>query len=108
MKKLEAAGEQLVPIEHAERAQIARELLTDGTAVTRKRLTALGQAKIEYCRFSLDLARRHGAKVFATIVTREAQRPECSNALRKITRSRLSGLTISEWPARRSDGLSGV
>lgn len=63
--------------------QLARELLVDGTAVTRDRLTALGQAKIEYCRFSLDLARRHGAKVFATIVPLEAPRPERSDALRK-------------------------
>ena len=65
------------------RAQLAREILIDGTAVTKARLTALGQAKVEYCRFSLDLARRHGAKVFATIVPREAPRPERSDALRK-------------------------
>lgn len=74
---------QLDAIEHVERTQLARELLIDGTAVTKARLTALGQAKIEYCRFSLDLARRHGAKVFATIVPREAPRPERGDALRK-------------------------
>jgi len=74
---------QLGPFEHVQRMQLARELLVDGTAVTRDRLTALGQAKIEYCRFSLDLARRHGAKVFATIVPLEAPRPERSDALRK-------------------------
>ena len=45
---------QLGPFEHVQRMQLARELLVDGTAVTRDRLTALGQAKIEYCRF-----RRH-------------------------------------------------
>jgi hypothetical protein len=74
---------QLDPFDHTQRAQLARELLIDGTSVTRDRLTALGQAKIEYCRFSLDLARRHGAKVFATIVPREAPRPERGDALRK-------------------------
>lgn len=74
---------QLAPIEHGARTRLARELLTDGTNVSRARLTALGQAKIDYCRFSLDLAHRHGAKVFATIVPREAPRPERSDALRK-------------------------
>ena len=74
---------QLDPIEHTQRAHLARELLIDGTSVTRERLTALGQAKVEYCRFSLDLARRHGAKIFATIVPQEAPRPERSDALRK-------------------------
>ncbi|MBU6267972.1 MAG: DUF3800 domain-containing protein [Sphingomonadales bacterium] len=74
---------QLDPFDHAPRTQLAREMLGDGTAPTRARLTALGQAKIEYCRFSLDLARRHGARVFATIVPREAARPEKGEALRK-------------------------
>lgn len=74
---------QLPPFDNAERARLARELLIDGTDVTRARLTALGQAKVEYCRFSLDLARRHGAQIFATIVPREAPRPERADALRK-------------------------
>lgn len=46
-------------------------------------ITALGQAKVEYCRFSLDLARRHGARVFATIVPREAPRAERGDSLGK-------------------------
>ncbi|WP_242122279.1 DUF3800 domain-containing protein [Sphingomonas lacusdianchii] len=74
---------QLDAIEHVERTRLARELLIDGTAVTKARLTALGQAKVEYCRFSLKLARRHGARVFATIVPREAPRPARDDALRK-------------------------
>ena len=74
---------QLDAIEHGERTRLARELLVDGTAVSRERLTALGQAKVEYCRFSLDLARRHRAKVFATMVPREAPRPDRGDALRK-------------------------
>ena len=81
-KTFKHAG-QLGPFERIERAQLARELLIDGTNVTRDRLTALGQAKIEYCRFSLELARLHHAKIFATIVPREAPRPERTDALRK-------------------------
>ncbi|MES2445194.1 MAG: DUF3800 domain-containing protein [Pseudomonadota bacterium] len=81
-KTFKHAG-QLDPFAHAERTPLARDLLLDGTAVTRARLTALAQAKIEYCRFSLDLACRHGARVFATIVPRSAPRPDRADALRK-------------------------
>jgi len=74
---------QMEPFEHDDRTRLARELLIDGTEVTKERLTALGQAKVEYCRFSLDLALRYGARVFATIVPRDAPRPERADALRK-------------------------
>ena len=67
----------------ADRRALAREILLDGSNPSRERLTALAQAKIEYCRFSLDLARRHGARVFASIVPREAPRPDRAEALRK-------------------------
>lgn len=70
-------------IPHADRVRLAREILADGTAVTRERLTALGQAKIAYCSFALELARQHGAQVFASIVPREAPRPPAADALRK-------------------------
>jgi hypothetical protein len=74
---------QLEPFPHEDRTRLARELLLNGKDVTRERLTALGQAKIEYCRFALDLARRHRCKVFATIVPQEAPRPPEADALRK-------------------------
>jgi hypothetical protein len=76
-------ADQLPPIAHDNRTTLARELLLNGADVTRERLTALGQAKIEYCRFALDLARRHGGRVFATIVPQEAPRPPEADALRK-------------------------
>lgn len=67
---------QMPEMAQQERAQLARELLEDGTAITKKRLTALGQAKFAYCRHVLDIARGHGARVFATIVPQDAPRPE--------------------------------
>lgn len=74
---------QMPPIPLDERGRLARELLIDGENVSRERLTALGQAKIAYCRFALRLARGHGAQVFATIVPREAERPANAASLRK-------------------------
>ena len=74
---------QMPPIPFNDRTRLAHELLIDGTAVTRERLTALGQAKIAYCEFCLKLARSHGAQVFATIVPQTAPRPEDAEALRK-------------------------
>ena len=65
------------------RTRLAHEALKDGANPTRERLTALGQAKIAYCRFALQLARRQNAQVFATIVPRAAPRPEDAGALRK-------------------------
>lgn len=71
-------AEQMPIMEHQERTHLARELLEDGTAATRKRLTALGQAKVAYCRHVLEIARGHGARAFATIVPKDAPRPETS------------------------------
>ncbi|PSJ51359.1 DUF3800 domain-containing protein [Kumtagia ephedrae] len=74
---------QLSTIPQGRRRQLAKEILEDGTAVTRERLTALGQAKIAYCSFALHLARQHGAQAFASIVPQSAPRPEKSTSLRK-------------------------
>jgi hypothetical protein len=74
---------QLPPFEPAARARLAREILTDGTAVTKERLTALAQAKIAYCEFALELARIHGAQAFATMAPQEAARPPGGDAMRK-------------------------
>jgi len=74
---------QLDPIPQAERQRLAREILEDGTQVSRRRLTALAQAKIAYCEFALKLARSHGAKAFATMVPQDAPRPDRSTSLRK-------------------------
>jgi hypothetical protein len=65
------------------RRHLAKEILLDGTAVTRETLAALGQAKIAYCIHALRLARGHGAQGFASIVPQDAPRPEKSASLRK-------------------------
>ncbi len=74
---------QLPPFAPEIRARLAREILTDGTAVTRERLTALAQAKIAYCEFALELARIYGAQAFATMASQEAPRPPSDDAMRK-------------------------
>lgn len=71
------------PIGQVERTRFARELLLNGADVSRDRLTALAQAKISYCDSALELAIRHGAQVFGTIVPQEAPRPPTAEALRK-------------------------
>lgn len=81
-RKVFAHAAQMDPLEPALRRQRAREILADGTQVTRERLTALGQAKLEYCDFALRLCLSHGAKAFASIVPRGAQRP-ATHLLRK-------------------------
>jgi hypothetical protein len=76
-------ADQMPAIPTPERTRLAHELLMDGREVTRERLTALGQAKIAYCRFCLGLARSNRAQVFATIVPKAAPRPTDADALRK-------------------------
>jgi hypothetical protein len=73
---------QLAAIPAAQRRTLAREILTDGTAVSRERLTALGQAKAAYCLHVLQIARAYGAKAFATVVPKDAPRP-ATTMLRK-------------------------
>ena len=67
---------QLAAIPVAGRRTLAHEILVDGTAVSRERLTALGQAKVGYCRHALQIAHAYGAKAFATIVPKDAPRPD--------------------------------
>lgn len=74
---------QMDPIPVGERTRLTREILRDGTAVSRARLTALAQAKIAYCDFALRLARSHGAQAFATMVPKAAPRPPSADELRK-------------------------
>lgn len=82
-KKVFRLAAQMEPIERVHRGRLAREILQDGTRVTKERLTALAQAKIEYCRFALRLAKGHGAQAFATMVGQDAPRPPSALHLRK-------------------------
>ncbi|MGY6644795.1 MAG: DUF3800 domain-containing protein [Salinarimonas sp.] len=73
---------QLGAFQPGDRAALSREILKDGTAVNRERLTALAQAKLAYVDMALDLSRKAGATAFASIVPRAAPRPQ-SGMLRK-------------------------
>lgn len=81
-KAFRLAG-QMERLSDADRRMHARGILLDGRNATRAGLTALGQAKVGYCRFALTLARRHGAQVFATMVPKSAPRPPNGDAMRK-------------------------
>lgn len=81
-KTFKHAG-QMDPIDNGERMRLAKEILENGTDVSRARLTALAQAKISYCEFVLDLTRRHGGKIFATMVPQSAPRPPNGEEMRK-------------------------
>ena len=67
---------QLPPFSATERAVLTREILQDGTAVSRDRLTALAQAKLAYVAKALDLSRATGARAFASIVPQDAPVPK--------------------------------
>ncbi|MCL4671878.1 MAG: DUF3800 domain-containing protein [Sphingomonadaceae bacterium] len=73
---------QMDSILPADRTILARELLEDGGAVSRERLSALAQAKLAYVLEALELSRRAGAQAFASIVPQTAPRPE-AGMLRK-------------------------
>ncbi|KJS41990.1 MAG: hypothetical protein VR71_16395 [Roseovarius sp. BRH_c41] len=68
---------------NADRMRLAKEMLEDGENPTRARLTALAQAKIAYCEFILELTRRYGGRVFATMVPQDAPRPPNGEQMRK-------------------------
>lgn len=73
---------QLDSIPLPERTTLVHEILKDGNAPSIRRLTALGQAKIAYCRHALRIAHSHRATAFAMIVPQDAPRPE-TTMLRK-------------------------
>lgn len=74
-KKVFAHAAQLPPFPADERQALSREILMDGSAVSRDRLTALAQAKLAYVARALDLSRAAGAQAFASIVPQAAPRP---------------------------------
>ncbi len=73
---------QLLPIDPQQRTKWARDILTDGAAVTRERLTALAQAKLAYCAFALSLCKQAGVSSFASIVPKDVP-PNKPDFLRK-------------------------
>lgn len=61
-------AEQLPPIHEAERAKLARKALDNGRSPTKKQLTALAQAKIDYVYKVLQLCKAFNCKIFASVV----------------------------------------
>jgi len=72
----------LPPFSQDQRKPLAREILRDGTAVSRERLTALAQAKLAYVGRALEISRSAKAQAFASSVPQTAHRP-ASGKLRK-------------------------
>ncbi|MBF0293757.1 MAG: DUF3800 domain-containing protein [Magnetococcales bacterium] len=84
-------ADQLHPMESLQRSALAKSCLDKGRSaqgrpggggVTREELTALAQAKIAFVRQLLDICARFRVKAFASIVDRDALKPD-SNVLRK-------------------------
>ena len=74
-KKVFTHAAQMPPFPADQRRTLAREILQDGTAVSRERLTALAQAKLAYVGRALDISRKAKAQAFASIVPPAAPRP---------------------------------
>ena len=74
---------QLDTIEAEERRMLATRCLRDGAGAGRRELTALAQAKLSYVQELLVICSRFRAKVFASVVGRDAPRPQQQDYLRK-------------------------
>lgn len=66
---------QLPPIPLEERTALAEAAILDGHNPSKDKLTALAQAKIDYCAYVLEQCASHSARFFASIVVPEAPRP---------------------------------
>lgn len=74
---------QLPPIPFDERTALAKEALTSPQNPTKRQLTALAQAKIDFVKHILELCNRYGAKAISSIVDKNSARPESGDYLRK-------------------------
>jgi hypothetical protein len=81
-KTFRLAG-QMPPIDEAERRHLAAALFDRKAAVTKKQLTAFGQAKLVFVGRVLELCAQHQVRVFASIVDRDVPRPPGKDFLRK-------------------------
>ena len=67
---------QLDSITEERRRELSKTLLEDGTSGTREQITALAQAKLAFVSRLLTLCNRFRVKAFASIVDRDAPRPD--------------------------------
>lgn len=82
-RKVFRHAEQAAPIPFAERSVLAKNCLEYGATATRQQITALAQAKLDYVKEVLEICARFRCKAFASIIERDANRPESSEHLRK-------------------------
>lgn len=66
---------QLPPIPAAQRSGLAEAAILNGANPTRERLTALAQAKIDYCSYVFERCAARNVRFFASIVMPGAERP---------------------------------
>lgn len=67
---------QMEPIPADKRRDLARALLEDGATGTRERIAGLAQAKLAFVSHMLALCGQFRVKAFASVVDRDAPRPE--------------------------------
>jgi hypothetical protein len=74
---------QLPPIPPSERRVLAKSCLDFGATAGKREITALAQAKLGYVNEVLEICNRFRCKVFASIVSPDALRPDSKTYLRK-------------------------
>ena len=74
-RKTFTLANQMDPLDEGERRDLALSCLVSGEQSTRPQLTALGQAKLSFVEHLLELCSQHRAKVFASLVDVDAERP---------------------------------
>jgi len=82
-KKVFRLAAQLEPIEESKRTLLAKAALDHGEHVTRIKLTALAQAKIDYAHRLLLLCQQYRCKLFASIICDPSSIPIDKALLRK-------------------------
>lgn len=82
-KKTFRLANQLPPIPIPERTQLAKEALDHGEKITKRQLTALAQAKLDYVSRVIQICNQYRCKVFASIVCDPATIPVDKTMLRK-------------------------
>jgi len=82
-KKTFRLAAQLPPIPQPERRILAKEILDDGSKASKKGLTALAQAKLDYVKRVLKLCREYKCNAFASIVCNPKTLPLNNTLLRR-------------------------
>ena len=74
---------QLPAIPLPDRTALAKRALDSGATITKKELTALAQAKLDYAGKLLELCHQYRCKIFASIICDEGSIPSDKEMLRK-------------------------